>query len=243
MILIRAAPGDHVHLAHVVAELGRVGARLHLEFLERIDRRLEQVGAVVRIGILDAVERVVVELQPLARDVQLKVAAVPAPARLRDRIRGAIRCRTGYQRRQLQVVASVERQFLNAPVLDDRADGGGLGFERRRGSLHFHRLGNGADLEREIQAGYLVHLQLEVGAHFRLETGHGNPRRIDARRQSRGAVNARGIGLQYALKVRTQVSDGDGCAGHNGVRGVGNRPRDFRRGRLRTDRDRKQEQA
>jgi hypothetical protein len=53
-------------LGDVVAMLGRIGADLDLEFLQRVYRRLEKVGAIVRVGVLDAVDRVVIELEPLA---------------------------------------------------------------------------------------------------------------------------------------------------------------------------------
>ena len=70
---IRTRLGDDVHLAGGAAELGRVDAGLHFEFLERVDRRREDVGVEIDVGVVDAVERVVVEFPPLARDGDLLV--------------------------------------------------------------------------------------------------------------------------------------------------------------------------
>ena len=77
---IRARLGDDVHLAGGAAELRRIDAGLHLEFLERVDRRQEDVGVEIDVGVVHAVERVVVELPPLARDRDLLVGTRAALA-------------------------------------------------------------------------------------------------------------------------------------------------------------------
>ena len=72
---VRARLGDDVHLTGGTSELGRVDAGLDLEFLERIDRRQEDIGVEIDVGVVHAVQRVVVELAPLARDRELLVGA------------------------------------------------------------------------------------------------------------------------------------------------------------------------
>jgi hypothetical protein len=70
------------------AELGRVNAGLDLELLERVDRRLNDVRVEVRVGVLDAIERVAIELEALAGDrerglgacASLQSAAAPGSA-------------------------------------------------------------------------------------------------------------------------------------------------------------------
>ena len=72
---VRARLGHDVHLARGPSELRRVDAGLHLEFFQRVDRRQEDVGVEVDVGVVDAIERVVVELAPLARNGNLLVGA------------------------------------------------------------------------------------------------------------------------------------------------------------------------
>ena len=63
---VRARFRDHVHLARPTPEFGGVDAGLHLELFERVDRRQEDIGVEVDVGVVDAVERVVVEFAALA---------------------------------------------------------------------------------------------------------------------------------------------------------------------------------
>ena len=77
---VGAGFGDHVHLARRTAELGGIHAGLHLEFLERVHRRQEDVGVEVDVGVVHAVEGVVVEFAALTRDRQLLVGAAAALA-------------------------------------------------------------------------------------------------------------------------------------------------------------------
>ena len=63
--LVRAGLGDDVHLAGGAAELGRVDAGLHLELFERVDRRQQNVRIEIDVGVVRAVECVVVVLAAL----------------------------------------------------------------------------------------------------------------------------------------------------------------------------------
>jgi hypothetical protein len=62
---VRARFGDDVDLTRATSEFGRVNAGLDLELLQRIDRWQEDIGVEVDVGVVDAVQRVVVELAPL----------------------------------------------------------------------------------------------------------------------------------------------------------------------------------
>ena len=77
---VRARFRDHVHLARPTAEFGGIHAGLHLEFLERVDRRQEDIGVEVDVGVVHAVERVEVELAALPRNRELLVGARAALA-------------------------------------------------------------------------------------------------------------------------------------------------------------------
>ena len=68
------------------------------------------------------------------------------------------------QRDQAQVVAAVERQLDDAPVLDDRADRRVLGGDERDGGGDFSRFRDGADVEREVDAERLLDVQLHLSS-------------------------------------------------------------------------------
>src|ERR1035437_1735651 len=129
VVLVGAALGNHIHLGHVVAEFSAVSARLNVELLQRVDGRLHQIGAEVKIGVLETVQGVMDRLEALPGQIQLKLRAVSASARLGDIVRGAINRPGGDQIGQLQIIAPVQRQVLDTPIFDDRADGGCLGIE------------------------------------------------------------------------------------------------------------------
>jgi hypothetical protein len=77
-------------------------------------------------------------------------------------IRGSAR----YQRSELQVIAAVEGQVLDAAVFDHRPDVGGFGLQHRCTAHHLHHLRHIADFERHINAGDLADLQFDVVAHL-----------------------------------------------------------------------------
>ena len=122
---------------------------------QRVDRRQQHVGVEVQVGVLDAVERVVVVVDALAGDVEREAVALAAHALLALARRGAVGRRARNQRRELQVVASVERQLDDGAVLDDGADRGVLGLEQRRAAGDFDRLSEQLpDFERERRSGW-----------------------------------------------------------------------------------------
>ena len=139
---VRARLRDHVHLARLAPEFGGVDAGLHLEFFERVDRRQEDVGVEVDVGVVDAVERVVVEFAALPRNRQLLVGARAALAVARLAGAGKLGADVRAQRDQLEIVSAVERQLDDAPVLDDGADGRIRGFDQRRDPGHRRRFGD-----------------------------------------------------------------------------------------------------
>ena len=129
MILVAAGLGGHVDLRGVVAELGGIDAGLHLEFLQRVDGRQHDVGIEIGVGIVDAVEREVVEHDALAGDRDRLIGAVAALARAGLSGGGRERRGVGRERDELQVVAAVQRQLDDALVVDHGADGGVLGLQ------------------------------------------------------------------------------------------------------------------
>ena len=63
--VVRPRLGDHVHLARLAPEFGGVDAGLHFEFFERVHRRQKDIRVEVDVGVVHAVQRVVVEFPAL----------------------------------------------------------------------------------------------------------------------------------------------------------------------------------
>ena len=162
MILVAAGLGEHVDLGGVAPELGRVNAGLHLELLQRVDRGQDHVGVEVGVGILDAVQREVVEHDALSGHRDRLVGAVAALARAG--LAGGRRDGgdVGRERDQLQIVAAVERQFDDALVLDHGTDGGVLGLQLGGRTRYLDGFGYLSERKGDIQANGLLHLHLDL---------------------------------------------------------------------------------
>src|ERR1041385_215032 len=102
-----------------MAELGRVDAGLHLEFLNRVDRRKHYVGGEVRVRVGDTVQSEIVEHNAIAAggDGLRRAVAALAPARLARIRRQGVDVRR--QGDQAQVVAAGQRKLGDAFVFDD----------------------------------------------------------------------------------------------------------------------------
>ena len=144
---VAARLGDDVHLCALMPELGRVDARLDLEFLDRIDRGQRDVVVEVRVDVTDAVERVVVEEDPLPAGGDGLLSAVAALPGGRLPRAGRGRVDVGRQRDEIQVLAPVQRQLGHDLVLDDGAERGGLGVEQCGPAADRHRLLERDDLQ------------------------------------------------------------------------------------------------
>ena len=204
MELVRAGLGDDVHLAGRAAELGRVDAGLHLELFERVDRRQQNIRVEVDVGVVRAVERVVVELAPLPGDrdllvgarAALPVAGLPGARELGAHVRA--------ERDERQEVAAVQRQLDDAPVLDDRADRRVFGRDQRRHARHFGRLRQRADFHREVDADRRLDLQRDLPRHRAeaLKLGFDD---VGPRRQRGKAIGTGLVALHFARRVRARA--------------------------------------
>src|SRR5436189_6398143 len=61
MIGVAAGLGEHVDLGALMPELGGVNTDLNFELLNGVNGRKDDIGIEIRVGIIDAVESVVVE--------------------------------------------------------------------------------------------------------------------------------------------------------------------------------------
>ena len=121
------------HAAERPPELGRVGRRLHLELVERVDAREDYDGLEPGLVVVHAVEHEVVVARPLAVGRERRRRAPRQAA-------GAVDVRAGNAAehardgpRQVDEVAAVQRQRLDLLVGHRRA-------ELRRGCLQQRRL-------------------------------------------------------------------------------------------------------
>ena len=135
--------------AGVHAVAGRRGARFELELLQRVGEGQRQVQVVVRVVVGGAVEHVGDAKALTAGDGNRAPALHAAAGGVERRLRH----RRARQRDQVHRVAAVERQRLDALVLDHLADARAARFDQRRGGLHGHRLGDLAERERDVDLG------------------------------------------------------------------------------------------
>ena len=191
------------------AELGRIDAGLHLELLQRIDGGHHDERIEVRVGVLHAVERVVVEIGALAGNRNRLAGADAALARRCLSLAGESGGDVRRQRNQLQVVAAVQRQFDDALVLDHRADGGVLGGQQRGVSHHLDGFDDFSHLQFDIDAGRLLHMQFNLAPDHGLESGLSGLQRVSAGRERRKRIDAGFVGNDRAGCAGAFVRGGD----------------------------------
>jgi len=119
----------------------------------------------------------------------------------------------------LRIVAAVERQRDDGLVLDDLADRRRFAFQDRRSARDIDRIGDGARLQREIQARDLFDLQRDVGLKDRLEAFFLHADMVTAGLQECDGVIAFAIGHRLARHPRRLIGHrnlraGDDCPRH-----------------------------
>ena len=145
MPLIGSAAGDHVHLAASVPSVLRaitVGG--DLEFLDGVHRRLKHEPVHILIVVIHAVQQIIVVL--LAAPIGVH-GERPAGGEF-----GVLHRRqyAGGQQRKLQEIALVERQAVDAALVDHRAQLPRFAFERMHNPLHRDRLPPGGERQVKI---------------------------------------------------------------------------------------------
>ena len=91
--------------------------------------------------------------------------------------------------------------------LDHGADRGVFGGQRCRVGGDLNRLRSLPDVKGEIDAGRLLHLELDVVGHRGLETGRHNPYLVDSWIQAGETVKPRGIGCHRARHIGCAIGD------------------------------------
>ena len=99
-----------------------------------------------------------------------------------------------HQPAQHERIASVDGQFMHTLVVDDAAAVGVGGFEQRRLRRHRDLLGEGADLERDIDRHHLVDAERQTGAVNFLKPGASDRHAVGAGTQEGRSVVAGAVG-------------------------------------------------
>ena len=230
MVRVGTAFGRHVHLTDASTEFRRIDAALNLELLQRVDRRQQDVGIEVHIGVVHAIECVVVPLAPAATDGQLLCGPIAALAGAGLARIGKTGRHIGRQRDQLQKIPAVEREIHDATIVDNGANRRVFGINHRRAADDLHRLFDRANGEGEIQADCLLGLQLDAVSNRALKPLQFNFYVVGSGEQVWKHVNARGVGLLGGRNPGLRIRDGDRRAGQHAAAGVQDPARDLPEG-------------
>lgn len=181
--LAGAALGYHADLrAAGAAGIGGVEAALHLELRNSVHagkRHQRLVAAaihIVRAVHCPVVRRIAVAVNRIGQGGRRSSGRRVADVKFVGRARG----HAGHQRDQLLVVARAERQFANLLAIDDRGASRIAEFDGDRRLLHVDRLGDRADLQRDVDLQIVVHIERDPGAILRLEAGDLDLDRVGA---------------------------------------------------------------
>ncbi len=184
-----------------LTELGAERVRLHFEFLNGVGRRLHDYAVDPLVGRIDPVDKErrlrrahTVEHDPGTSSQVSAASAGQSPWR---------------QSGQLGEVAAVQGKIDNLLLTDDLSYSAGLGLQERRTSRNGDRFRYCADLEREIDPGHLVDLQLDGRARDRFESCQLHLHRVHRRNQEWNDVYSRIVRDSRLLYAHLNVGDGD----------------------------------
>src|SRR5262245_10827830 len=215
MVLVRPSLGSHIHLNGSASKLHGVDAGLDFELFESVDRGPQSVYVVARVGVLDPVKGVVIELaaRPGYRERALRPLAALPRRRLTS---GALFSRhVRAESNHLQIIAPIERKLDDAFVFDHRPDGRVLGSEQGRATLHLDRFANHANFHAEVDARNRAYLQKDVAPGSRLEPLLLDANGVSARNQKGNVVCTRLICLYLADLASRRVLNRDCRAYYN----------------------------
>ena len=202
-----------------VPELGRVVVRFDADLLHRVGTRLVRDAVVDRFVAVDAVDREVVDLLPLA--VDRGPAAAPQAVEL-VRLGGD---RASRVERDGREIASLDRQLLDLIARGDGADDRVLGLQQRRRRDHLDPLLQRAELQLEVDARRLRRGQRDGGLDA-LEALKFRRDDVHTDRHAGDDVVAGFVGHAGISDVGGHAGRGDREAGHGAGGFIGHNPCD-----------------
>ena len=220
MDLVGAALRADVHdRAHRVAHSGVECRGLHLEFDDGSLGRREchaHVDAVrERVGY--PVDGEFVAIDAVAVGGKLRGGVVEG--RFAQTHVGAV-ASAGRQQRELHGIAGKQRQFEDAALIHNLAQGGFGGGKQRRLRRDFHLFGDGAHCHFDVQRDRIAHAHLNVVAHEFLEPGGFRSNVIEAGRQEGQRVVARIVRPGAGSHARRDVGSPDFGRGHGSTAAI-----------------------
>ena len=216
--LVGAGLGDDVDLAAGgAAVLGAVAVRGEAELADRLHPQRgaggAAGGAVGEVVLQRAIEQV---------DVGARILTVDAHRQAVRHDRAVVAVRERVDRRQqlhqVGVVAAVDRDLLDGPLVGQVAELAGLRVHPRR-AAHGDFLG-GADLQRQRHRGALADGQPQPGLHQRPEPVERRAELVLAGRQRGGAEAAFAVGDHVARDTGLGLPDADADAGEPAALGI-----------------------
>ena len=211
---VRARSGRRIeHAAAGSAHLGVVGVHLHLDVVDRLDRRVED-GEPADVGDRHAVERVVVRLHAAAPERDLRrhhLILLPVEPRLAD----------GEHRRHFDAnhvgVASRRGERLEHVAVEHAADRGVRRLDQRGIRGHRDALLDGADLEEQIDRDELLRRDPDPVPLEGLVALQRRANAVGRGRERREVVLADRVGHRLARNVRVLVGHDHGGRGNHAV--------------------------
>ena len=193
--------------------LRRVNASLDLKLLNGVDGGQGDVCVEVYVGVIDAIQRVVIKEDPLSAGGNRLVGAITTLTRacLPGRRRQYIHVRG--KRYQVQVLAAVQRKFGNDLVVDHRAKRRILCLQQIGVSGNFYTLTGLPHLECDIEPHCLLHLNFESFT-CRLKARNSNGQLIGTWRDRWKRVDASICGHGVADRVCINVNQCNGGCGY-----------------------------
>src|ERR1051326_4934279 len=208
-------------------EFRGVNTDLNFELLNGVYGRKDDVAVEIRVGVVDAVEGVVVEHDALpACGYGLLRAVATLPVIGLRRVRGEGGC-VWRGRGQTQIFAAVQGQFRDDLVLYHCADGCSLGLQQVRGGRNFDCLANLAQLQNHVETHDLLYLDFEWFADCRLETRKFRSQPVKARRDGWKGVATRLRSFRVADGVGIDIGQRNGGSRYHRTRRISHPPSNF----------------
>jgi hypothetical protein len=126
--------------------------------------------------------------------------------------RAGVAARARHQRHQPKPVAAVDRQALDLPLLDPPGQLGFLRIDERRLALDRDRLGDGRNLQLEVERRRVADREADAFLGHRAEAGQLRRNLVDADRHRGHHVSARRRGDRRADRAGIDMGRRDGGA-------------------------------
>ena len=232
--LIRAGLRHDADLAPgLLAVLGAVGVPQDVEFPHRVDAQHLPAGAarrhvvLGRAGELHAVQQKQILLGPVSRHgehVGGRGIGNADPAGLLPREVHHARI----EEREQVVAAAVQRQVLDLLFSHQAGDVPRRGAHRGHFPGHRDLLGDGPDLQADIEVRLLSHHQMDAATDGRLEAILPDRHLVRTDRESKQLIMPRGISRRIANGTGFKIPGRQGGGGYHRAGGVGDDARDGR---------------